>query len=198
LEFIDDQGNLIANRFNNTVRVINYQPGGQDALSQLMRDEVTLAKAYGLTGAPVPEFLPDMEKLVEDIETIVLPADDNSPDPVEDRQEINMDKGVESSLPSLIETEPSPVVLPPNPAESQVDGTEEMPKVVDQEVQTDQADQIDVQNTQNPDQVSPASEDPQLTQAEEAALAPLEERIEVLEEIIKTEVSPTAPDQTDQ
>jgi hypothetical protein len=74
LEFIDDQGNLMANRFNNTVRVINYQPGGQNALSQLMRGDVTLADAFTLTGVTVPEFLPDLGESVETVEDSVLPT----------------------------------------------------------------------------------------------------------------------------
>jgi len=45
LELIDDNGNLIDNALNTTVRVIDYQPGGQDSLSQLVRGEISLAQA---------------------------------------------------------------------------------------------------------------------------------------------------------
>ncbi|PSN10730.1 hypothetical protein C7293_27030, partial [filamentous cyanobacterium CCT1] len=42
LELIDESGNPIDNRFNNTVRIIDYQPGGDDALSRLVRGELSL------------------------------------------------------------------------------------------------------------------------------------------------------------
>ncbi|WP_341733754.1 hypothetical protein [Microcoleus sp. EPA2] len=43
LEFIDELGNPIKNAFNNTVRLVNYQPQGQDTLSKLVRGELTAA-----------------------------------------------------------------------------------------------------------------------------------------------------------
>jgi hypothetical protein len=48
LEFIDEQGNLVKNAFNNTVRLINYQPLGQDTLSKLVRGELTAAETRGI------------------------------------------------------------------------------------------------------------------------------------------------------
>jgi hypothetical protein len=39
LEFLDREGNLVANQFNSTVHLIDYQPGGQDSLARLMRGE---------------------------------------------------------------------------------------------------------------------------------------------------------------
>lgn len=45
LELIDENGNLIDNALNTTVRVIDYQPGGDDSLSQLVRGEIPLAQA---------------------------------------------------------------------------------------------------------------------------------------------------------
>ena len=48
LEFIDEQGNLVQNAFNNTVRVIDYAPNGQDTLSQLVRGELSLETAKSI------------------------------------------------------------------------------------------------------------------------------------------------------
>lgn len=42
LELIDETGRPIDNRFNNTVRIIDYQPGGTDTLSRLVRGELDL------------------------------------------------------------------------------------------------------------------------------------------------------------
>ncbi|BBA80096.1 hypothetical protein RGRSB_1700 [cyanobacterium endosymbiont of Rhopalodia gibberula] len=41
LEFLDEQGNLVDNAFNNTVRLITYKPNGQDTLSKLIRGELS-------------------------------------------------------------------------------------------------------------------------------------------------------------
>ncbi len=40
LEFLDQQGNTVNNTFNNTVRLITYNPKEQDSLSQLIRGEI--------------------------------------------------------------------------------------------------------------------------------------------------------------
>ena len=42
LELLDTAGQPIESLFNNTVRLIRYQPGGEDWLSRLMQDEVAL------------------------------------------------------------------------------------------------------------------------------------------------------------
>jgi hypothetical protein len=65
LELIDESGNPIANRFNNTVRSIDYQPGGTDTLSRLVRGELDLHAVAGIidptyVGA-APESAPDSE-----------------------------------------------------------------------------------------------------------------------------------------
>ncbi|MBE9097180.1 hypothetical protein IQ252_25545, partial [Tychonema sp. LEGE 07203] len=48
LEFIDERGNSVNNAFNNTVRLIDYQPQGQDTLSKLVRGELTTAEARSI------------------------------------------------------------------------------------------------------------------------------------------------------
>jgi hypothetical protein len=88
LEFIDEDGNLVANRFNNTVRVINYQPDGQDAFSRLMRGDLSLAEAYTLVGLDVPFGLPPEEPLVEK-EIQPLPESENTEEPTEIMEEID-------------------------------------------------------------------------------------------------------------
>ncbi len=48
LELIDDRGEPIDNRFNNVVRTIDYQPGGNDTLSRLVRGELDLEQVAGI------------------------------------------------------------------------------------------------------------------------------------------------------
>ncbi|MEG4631677.1 hypothetical protein QUB56_19130 [Microcoleus sp. AR_TQ3_B6] len=65
LELIDERGNIVKNAFNNTVRLINYQPLGQDTLSKLVRGELTAAEARGIVDrtyqAPAPPPTPTPE-----------------------------------------------------------------------------------------------------------------------------------------
>ncbi len=56
LEFLDEKGNLINNVFNNTVRVIAYEPGGKDTLSRLTRGELSASEARGIVD---PNYVPE-------------------------------------------------------------------------------------------------------------------------------------------
>jgi hypothetical protein len=68
LELLDEQGNPIKNAFNNTIRVINYNPEGKDTLSQLVRGELSADDARGIVDpdyvakepapTPTPEATP--------------------------------------------------------------------------------------------------------------------------------------------
>lgn len=60
LEFIDVDGNVVENQFNNTVRVIDYQPGGQDSLSRLVRGDLTPTEAQALLSADAPLPAPEV------------------------------------------------------------------------------------------------------------------------------------------
>ncbi|AFZ06539.1 hypothetical protein Osc7112_2069 [Oscillatoria nigro-viridis PCC 7112] len=65
LELIDERGNIVKNAFNNTVRLINFQPLGQDTLSKLVRGELTVAETRGIVDrtyqAPEPTPTPTPE-----------------------------------------------------------------------------------------------------------------------------------------
>ncbi|MEG4805445.1 hypothetical protein QUB63_32690 [Microcoleus sp. ARI1-B5] len=65
LELIDERGNTVKNAFNNTVRLIDYQPQGQDTLSKLVRGELSVADARGTVDrtyqAPKPAPTPTPE-----------------------------------------------------------------------------------------------------------------------------------------
>ncbi len=55
IAYIDEQGNPLANVYNNTARLVTYEPGGQDTLSQLVRGELTAAQAMDLVD---PNYVP--------------------------------------------------------------------------------------------------------------------------------------------
>lgn len=61
LEYIDEQGNPLNNVFNNTARVITYEPNGKDTLSKLVRGDISAEQARGIVDAnykPIPEQTP--------------------------------------------------------------------------------------------------------------------------------------------
>ncbi len=70
LEFLDEQGNPVQNAFNNTARLITYEPGGQDTLSKLVRGELKAADARAIVDPnyvagsqePSPPSLPKTPK----------------------------------------------------------------------------------------------------------------------------------------
>ncbi|MEL6460343.1 MAG: hypothetical protein AAFQ91_19160 [Cyanobacteria bacterium J06621_15] len=48
LEFLDNQGNPVKNVYNSTVKVINYEPKGKDALAKIVRGEVSAEELRGI------------------------------------------------------------------------------------------------------------------------------------------------------
>ena len=48
LELVDQEGNNIKNYFNNTIRLITYEPKNKDTLAQLITGELSLAEARGI------------------------------------------------------------------------------------------------------------------------------------------------------
>ncbi|MFB2923140.1 hypothetical protein [Aerosakkonema funiforme] len=65
LELLDEQGNPVKNAFNNTARLITYEPNGNDTLSRLVRGELSADDARGIVDPnyipkqPEPEPTPD-------------------------------------------------------------------------------------------------------------------------------------------
>ncbi|MFE1747824.1 hypothetical protein [Coleofasciculus sp. H7-2] len=65
LEFLDEQGNPVTNVFNNTVRLITYEPKGKDTLAKLVRGELSAIAAGPIVNpnysgkTPVPTATPE-------------------------------------------------------------------------------------------------------------------------------------------
>lgn len=115
LELVDENGNLFPNPFNNTVRLINYEPGGQDTLSRLVRGELTAAAAMGIVD---PNYIPELPAS-EPVLTPEPSAVEKLPElePVEPTPEPDL---VEPTLePEVVEPAPEPEpavpVVPPAP-----------------------------------------------------------------------------------
>ncbi len=84
LEFLDESGNGVKNVFNNTVRVINYEPGATDTLSKLVRGDLTAEQARGIVD---PTYKPPVPK----------PSPTPTPTPI---------------APPTVKTSPTPAIAP--------------------------------------------------------------------------------------
>jgi hypothetical protein len=154
LELIDETGRSIDNRFNNTVRIIDYQPGGTDTLSQLVRGELDLRQVAGIIDPTyvLPQPEPATESPVEpEPEQPFLPQNEPTPSnlaPASPAQpKASTESEPESSLPQaeptlsnqeppLSDTEPGDLSgkLPADdgkelPAQEPESGTANQPKV---------------------------------------------------------------------
>ena len=88
LEYLDEQGNPVPNVYNNTVRIIDYQPNGDDTLAKLVRGELSAADLRGIvdpnyvppvttpTAEPSPESLPTPSP-----ESLPTPSPESLPEP---------------------------------------------------------------------------------------------------------------------
>ncbi|MDJ0553213.1 MAG: hypothetical protein QNJ68_01975 [Microcoleaceae cyanobacterium MO_207.B10] len=68
LEYIDELGNPLNNIYNNTARLVTYQPDQEDILSQIIKGEISLQQAYSIVDPnyvyekPQPEITPEVEE----------------------------------------------------------------------------------------------------------------------------------------
>ncbi|WP_416670202.1 hypothetical protein [Egbenema bharatensis] len=144
LELLDEQGNLIANDFNDTIRTITYEPGGTDTLSKLTRGELSAAEVFSIVDPnyvyqpPAPEpvvvepevtepevtepEVTEPELVTPDVEPappVGEPALTSEP---ESLQEVLDD--LETPTPAI---EPSPSIAPEPVAEPTTELSEELP-----------------------------------------------------------------------
>ncbi len=61
LEFLDNEGQPVKNAFNTTIRLINYQPNGQDTLSKIVRGELTADEVRGIVDSSYTAKIPVTE-----------------------------------------------------------------------------------------------------------------------------------------
>lgn len=108
LELLDEDGNLIKNAFNTTVRLIDYQPGGDDTLSKLVRGELTAADVQGIVDPnytpPEPEPEIEPESSIEPVEPDVAPLTPQVPNVPTETPALETQPTVEES-PAAVEEE---------------------------------------------------------------------------------------------
>ncbi|MFM6278984.1 MAG: hypothetical protein ACKN9K_11650, partial [Dolichospermum sp.] len=119
LEFINNEGQPVKNVFNTTIRLINYQPNGQDTLSKIVRGELTADKVRGIvdqnytvktpvtqpssTETPAPKT--EQQSIHE-----VKPADVTETPAPKTEQQLNSTKALESN-PNQLDTDSVPQTM---------------------------------------------------------------------------------------
>jgi hypothetical protein len=117
LELIDEAGNPIDNRFNNTVRIIDYEPGGEDTLSKLVRGELALKEVAGIID---PTYEPPVEPEPEPEPEETIPADETLPEAEDATPETQEEVPAEEVAPAdevapAVEEVPSEIAPEPKP-----------------------------------------------------------------------------------
>ncbi len=191
LEFLDNQGNPVKNVFNSTVRVINYQPGGKDTLSKMVRGELTADEVRGIVDSnyiieiPVTEPTPTVTPKVE----ITPPQPQVEPNREKPTvPEIEVSPIPQPKVELKVETTPIPKIeVSPIP----------QPKVEPKKVETTPTPKIEVSPTPEP-QLQPKTEKPAVPEIEVSPIP--EPKVEPKVEktpIPKVEVSPTSQPQVE-
>ena len=120
LEFLDEKGEPVANAFNNTARLITYEPNGQDTLAKLVRGDLSAADARGIVDPsyvppePIPAPSPSPEPVVIPSPEPVVPVP--SPTPIVPSPQVETPPTVPTPVPIPVpapEPNASPEVAPP-------------------------------------------------------------------------------------
>jgi len=92
LEFLDENGHPVKNAFNNTARVITYEPGGKDTLSKLVRGDLSVESARGIvdvdykppvpTPSPSPTVTPETKPIPSPVPVAPVMKATPTPSPV--------------------------------------------------------------------------------------------------------------------
>ncbi|MGK7925470.1 MAG: hypothetical protein AB4290_09520 [Spirulina sp.] len=190
LEFLNEYGNPVENAFNTSVRLFNYQPNGQDTLSQLIRGELAALDASGIVD---PNYKPaEITPIIEEEEPEEIPSPDeivpeiSEPEPSEEltpEEEIAPEPSEELTPEEIIAPEPSEELtseeeIAPEPSEELLPEEEIAPEPSEQLM---------------PEEESATEPSEQLLPEEESAPEPSEqllpeETITKEEEIIEEEI----------
>ncbi|WP_448562988.1 hypothetical protein [Trichothermofontia sp.] len=130
LEFLNDRGELVLNAFNNPTRLIQYEPGGKDTLSRLMRGELSASAAQGIVK---PTLTPPAQKPAAPVpsQPATQPTPATAPKPIASPPPRPSSVAPTASPPAPTEVNlapevnPTPVVSPPvtPPAASPLEAT---------------------------------------------------------------------------
>lgn len=106
LEFLDEQGNTVKNVFNSTIRLITYEPNGQDTLSKLIRGELSATEARGIV-----ELKPTTETPTPTSPTPTPAETTPTPEPITPALEPQPSVTPQEEIPPIVA--PTPAVVEP-------------------------------------------------------------------------------------
>ena len=118
LEYVDEKGNPVENVYNNTARVFNYEPNGQDSLSKLVRGEIPFDQAVMIVDrdykpvveTPKPEVAPVAPPVVEQKPTEGI---EETPKPIKEAPKpAEAPKPIGGFFNRFKRSEPKPIVTP--------------------------------------------------------------------------------------
>ncbi len=137
LEFIDENGDVIKNAFNSTVRAINYDPKIKDTLAKLVTGKISLNKAQAIT---IPDYQMAEEEVIPEEEVTSEEEEEITPEKKEEvTPEEEVTENVEESLPALNSEENETIM---EQEESEII-KEETPNVETQELEIKSESNID-------------------------------------------------------
>lgn len=101
LEFLDEQGNSISNVFNNTIRVVTYEPTETDVLSRLIGGQLSATQARGIVD-PNTVQLPDVTPTTEiELPVESVPASEHDAELSAPEQTTPSDRNLETESDSI-------------------------------------------------------------------------------------------------
>lgn len=121
LEFINDQGELVENVFNNPVRVIDYDPKLKDTLAKLVQNKLSLRTAKKLVTTKMLPPEPEVTEIIEPEEEI-LDVEPITPEteaveklsPIEETTE--PEEKIEDSQPEILSPDEKTEIQTPEPS----------------------------------------------------------------------------------
>lgn len=104
LEFIDEKGNKVENNYNNTVRIITYDPDYEDSLTKLVKGEIPLEVAKTIVD---PNYVP--KQLPVPIEPEPVAEEEKIPEEPTEENKIPIEKPDEPIV--VEEKQPEPIII---------------------------------------------------------------------------------------
>ncbi|PZU94404.1 MAG: hypothetical protein DCE90_14885 [Pseudanabaena sp.] len=111
LELLEPDGDAIANVFNSTAHLINYQPSGNDTLARLVRGE----KIANIEAIVDPDYVPPAPVATPEPEAIATPEAVETPEPVAAPVAEEVKPAEQTTVQEKVEATPEPI-KPATPA----------------------------------------------------------------------------------
>ncbi len=203
LEFIDEDGNVVKNVFNDTVRLIDYDPKQKDTLAQLVQGKLSLEVAraivepnYQAKPIPAPELEIPAEKPSEEAPSAEIPI---APSEIEKPQETpKAEIPIAPSLPEIL----IPEAIEQPKAEVPLEPKSSTPEVKQPAIE----EEIDTSETEKKVEEIPSVEPEKTATEKPQSLLGLQNRWQQVKESVsksvseiklpKPEVKTTAPSET--